>query len=143
MRRRSIRGKLTLLVLASVGVAVTLVTGVLAWRDGDRETRAALDRYSDIAKVTAAMSEEAAAAGDRQRAYAALRAIAVMPDITYARIERLDGGLIAETGAGVRLSSDLAATEAWPPAAVARSLVSRTPAPVSAIRPPSGRSMRA
>jgi len=110
VRRRSIRGKLTFLVLASVGAAVTLVTGVLAWRDGDRETHAAFDRYSAIAKITAAMSEEAAAAGDRQRAYAALRAIAVMPDITYARVERPDGGLIAETGAGVRLSSDLAAT---------------------------------
>jgi EAL domain-containing protein (putative c-di-GMP-specific phosphodiesterase class I)/signal transduction histidine kinase/CheY-like chemotaxis protein len=109
-RRRSIRGKLTFLVLASVGAAVTLVTGVLAWRDGDRETHAAFDRYSAIAKITAAMSEEAAAAGDRQRAYAALRAIAVMPAITYARIERPDGSLIAETGAGVRLSSDLAAT---------------------------------
>jgi EAL domain-containing protein (putative c-di-GMP-specific phosphodiesterase class I)/signal transduction histidine kinase/CheY-like chemotaxis protein len=106
-RRRSIRGKLTLLVLASVGAAVTLVTGVLAWRDGDRETHAAFDRLSDIAKVTAAMSEEAAAAGDRPRAYAALRAIAVMPDITYARIERPDGALLAETGAGVRLSRDL------------------------------------
>ena len=107
-RRRSIRGKLTLLVLASVGIAVTLVTGVLAWRDGDRETHAALDRFSSIAKVTAAMSEEAAAAGDRQRAYAALRAIAQMPDITYARIERPDGRLIAETGAGVRLVGDVA-----------------------------------
>src|SRR5271156_2453164 len=100
VRRRSIRGKLTFLVLASVGAAVTLVTGVLAWRDGDRETHAAFDRYSAIAKVTAAMSEEPAASGDRQRAYAALRAIAVMPDITYARVERPDGGLIAETGAG-------------------------------------------
>jgi len=95
-------------VLASVGVAVTLVTGVLAWRDGDRETHAALDRFASIAKVTAAMSEEATAAGDRQHAYAALRAIAVMPDITYARIERADGALLAETGAGVRLSSDVA-----------------------------------
>ena len=56
VRRRSIRGKLTLLVLASVGVAVTLVTGVLAWRDGDRETRSTLDRFSSIAKVTAAMA---------------------------------------------------------------------------------------
>jgi len=96
-------------VLASVGVAVTLVTGVLAWRDGDRETHAALDRFSSIAKVTAAMSEEAAAAGDRQRAFAALRAIRDIPQITYARIERPDGGLIAETGAGVRLTRDLAA----------------------------------
>ena len=108
-RRRSIRGKLTLLVLASVGVAVTLVTGVLAWRDGERETRAALDRLGSAAKVTAAMSEEAAAAGDRQRAYAALRAIAQMPDIAYARIERPNGALLAETGAGVRLTTDVAA----------------------------------
>ncbi|HVN02517.1 MAG TPA: EAL domain-containing protein [Caulobacteraceae bacterium] len=95
-------------MLASVGAAVTLVTGVLAWRDGARETHAALDRFSSIAKVTAAMSEEAAAAGDRQRAFAALRAIAVMPDVSYARIERPDGGLLAETGAGVRLSHDVA-----------------------------------
>src|SRR5271156_2933189 len=108
VRRRSISGKLTLLVLASVGVAVTLVTGVLAWRDGDRETRAALDHFSEVAKITAAMSEEAAATGDRQRAYAALRAIAVMPEVAYARIERPDGTLIAETGAGVRLSHDVA-----------------------------------
>jgi EAL domain-containing protein (putative c-di-GMP-specific phosphodiesterase class I)/signal transduction histidine kinase/CheY-like chemotaxis protein len=107
VRRRSIRGKLTLLVLASVGAAVTLVTGVLAWRDGDRETHAAFDRFSSIAKVTAAMSEEAAATGDRQRAFAALRAIATTPEITYARIERPDGGLIAETGSGVRLMNDV------------------------------------
>jgi EAL domain-containing protein (putative c-di-GMP-specific phosphodiesterase class I)/signal transduction histidine kinase/CheY-like chemotaxis protein len=108
-RRRSIRGKLTFLVLASVGAAVTLVTGVLAWRDGDRETHLAFDRFSGIAKVTAAMSEEAAASGDRQRAFAALRAIAAIPDITYARIERPDGALLAETGAGVRLATDVAA----------------------------------
>ena len=109
MRRRSTTGKLTLLALASFGVAVTLVSGVLAWRDGDRDTRAALDRFSSIAKVTAAMSEEAAAAGDRQRAFAALRAIRAIPEITYARIERPDGGLIAETGAAVRLTRDVAA----------------------------------
>jgi EAL domain-containing protein (putative c-di-GMP-specific phosphodiesterase class I)/signal transduction histidine kinase/CheY-like chemotaxis protein len=108
LRRRSIRGKLTLLVLASVGAAVTLVTGVLAWRDGDRETHAAFDRFSSIAKVTAAMSEEAAATADRQRAFAALRAIATIPEITYARIERPDGALIAETGSGARLANDIA-----------------------------------
>ena len=107
--RRSIRGKLTLLVLASVGIAVTLVTCVLAWRDGRRETELALDRLSGAAKVVASMSEEAAAAGDRQRAFAALRSIAVMPDIAYARIERPDGSVLAETGAAVRLTRDLSA----------------------------------
>jgi EAL domain-containing protein (putative c-di-GMP-specific phosphodiesterase class I)/signal transduction histidine kinase/CheY-like chemotaxis protein len=55
------------------------------------------------------MSEEAAATGDRQRAFAALRAIRDIPEITYARVERPDGALIAETGAGVRLTRDLAA----------------------------------
>jgi len=107
-RRRSIRGKLTLLVLASVGAAVALVTGVFAWRESYLETHAAFDRLSSIAKLTAAMSEEAAAQGDRARAYAALRVIAVIPDVTYARIERPDGALIAETGAGVRLTRDVA-----------------------------------
>src|SRR5580658_1722013 len=106
--RRSIRGKLAALVLASVGASVLLVTGLMAWRDGERETKAAFNRLSEVAKVVAAMSEEAAASGDRQRAYVALRAIAVMPDITYARIERANGALIAETGAGVRLTRDIA-----------------------------------
>jgi EAL domain-containing protein (putative c-di-GMP-specific phosphodiesterase class I)/signal transduction histidine kinase/CheY-like chemotaxis protein len=106
-RRRSIRGKLTLLVLASVGAAVALVTCVLAWRESSRETHAAYDRLSSIAQLTAAMSEEATAQGDRARAYAALRVIAVVPDVSYARIERADGTLLAETGAGVRLTRDV------------------------------------
>jgi EAL domain-containing protein (putative c-di-GMP-specific phosphodiesterase class I)/signal transduction histidine kinase/CheY-like chemotaxis protein len=140
-RRRSIRTKLSLLVLASVGVAVTLVTGVLAWRDGDRETHAAVDRLSSIAKVTAAMSEEAAAAGDRQRAFAALRAIAVMPDISYARIERLDGSLVAETGSGVRLSHDVR-QEAGKSASIASVIGSQTAevrAPIYFAQRPVGR----
>ncbi|HEY1427666.1 MAG TPA: ATP-binding protein, partial [Caulobacteraceae bacterium] len=124
-RRRSIRGKLTLLVLASVGAAVALVTGVLAWRESYGETHAAFDRLSGIAKLTAAMSEEAAAQGDRARAYAALRVIAVIPDVTYARIERPDGSLIAETGAGVRLTRDLAG-RAGDTASIARLVGSHT-----------------
>jgi two-component system, NarL family, sensor histidine kinase BarA len=107
-KRRSIRGKLTFLVLASVGAAVALVTVVLAWRESSGETHAAYDRLSSIAKLTAATSEEATAQGDRARAYAALRVIAVLPDVSYARIERADGSLLAETGAGVRLSRDVA-----------------------------------
>jgi EAL domain-containing protein (putative c-di-GMP-specific phosphodiesterase class I)/signal transduction histidine kinase/CheY-like chemotaxis protein len=108
-RRRSIRGKLTLLVLTSVGAAVALVTAMLAWRESDSATHAAYDRLTSIAQLTAATSEEATAQGDRARAYAALRVIAVLPDVTYARIERPDGTLLAETGAGVRLTHDVTA----------------------------------
>jgi EAL domain-containing protein (putative c-di-GMP-specific phosphodiesterase class I)/signal transduction histidine kinase/CheY-like chemotaxis protein len=140
-RRRSIRGKLTLLVLASVGAAITLVTGLMAWRDGDRETHLALDRFTSIAQVTAAMSEEAAASGDRQRAYGALRAIAVMPDISYARIEGPGGALIAETGSGVRLSGDIA-TRAGASASLVsliRSGTAEVSAPIYYARRPVGR----
>ena len=97
-------------MLASVGLSVALVTGVLAWRDGSRETQSAVDRLGAAAKVVASMSEEATAANDRQGAYVALRSIAMMPEIAYARIERPDGTLLAETGAGERLTRDVAAT---------------------------------
>ncbi|HEX3408163.1 MAG TPA: ATP-binding protein, partial [Caulobacteraceae bacterium] len=92
-----------------VGAAVALVTAMLAWRESDGATHAAYDRLSSIAQLTAATSEEATAQGDRARAYAALRVIAVLPDVAYARIERPDGTLLAETGAGVRLTHDVSA----------------------------------
>jgi EAL domain-containing protein (putative c-di-GMP-specific phosphodiesterase class I)/signal transduction histidine kinase/CheY-like chemotaxis protein len=140
-RRRSIRGKLTLLVLASVGAAVALVTGLMAWRDGDRETHLALDRFTSIAQVIAASSEEAAATGDRQQAFAALRAIAVMPDVSYARVEGPNGVLIAETGAGARLSTDVA-TRAGAGASLVsliRSGTAEVSAPIYYARKPVGR----
>ena len=106
--RRSIRGKLALLVLASVGVSVTLVAAVSTWRDGQREAALQSQRLTAAAQVIASFSGEAAAAGDRARAFAAIRAIGRMPDVLYARIENDDGELIAETGAGARLTRDAA-----------------------------------
>jgi two-component system sensor histidine kinase BarA len=106
-RRRSIRGKLTLLVLASVSLAVTLVAGISAVRDGQRDTAMALDRLSNTAKVLASLSGEATAAGDRPHAYAAIRSIGMMPDVRYARITRADNALLAETGSAVRLTRDV------------------------------------
>ena len=104
--RRSIRGKLTLLVLTSVGVSVTLVAAVSAWRDGRRETLLQTQRLTAAAQVIASFSGEAAMNGDRARAFVAIRAIAAMPEVLYARIETADGRLLSETGAGVRLSRD-------------------------------------
>ncbi|MBS0412011.1 MAG: hybrid sensor histidine kinase/response regulator, partial [Proteobacteria bacterium] len=106
-RRRSIRGKLTALVLASVGLAVALVAGISAARDGQRDTALAMGRLSDTAKVMASLSGEAAAAGDRARAYAVIRSIAHMPDVEYARIYGANGALLAETGSAQRLTRDV------------------------------------
>ncbi len=104
--RRSIRGKLTALVLASVGVSVTLVTGVSTWRDGRRETALQTERLTATAQVIASLSGEAAARLDVEGAYRAVRAIGQMRDVAYARVETTDGRLLAETGTGARLTTD-------------------------------------
>src|SRR5689334_8509642 len=104
--RRSISAKLTVLVIASVGVAVAIITGVSAWRNGSRDTALQADRMRSAAAVLASFSGEAAAANDVSGAYRALRSIRMMEDVTYARVEVQGGRLLAETGAGVRLSRD-------------------------------------
>ncbi len=106
-RRRTIRGKLTALVLASVGLAVVLVAGISALRDGQRDTALAVGRLSDTAKVLASLSGEAAASGDRARAFAVIRSIGMMPDVEYARISGPTGALLAETGSAQRLTRDV------------------------------------
>ncbi len=106
-RRRTIRGKLTALVLASVGLAVVLVAGISTLRDGQRDTAMAVGRLSDTAKVLASLSGEAAASGDRARAFAVIRSIGMMPDVEYARISGPNGALLAETGSAQRLTRDV------------------------------------
>jgi two-component system sensor histidine kinase BarA len=105
-RRASIRAKLTGLVLASVGIAVVLVAGVSALRDGRRDAQLQADRLSDTAAVIASVAGKAVFENQRSEAFAALRSISVMPDVVYARVERLDGTMLAETGSGSRLVRD-------------------------------------
>jgi len=107
MRRRSIKTKLVALVLASVGVAVTLVAGVSAWRDSRRDAAAQAEHLHATATVLASMSAEAVKAENPAKAFAAIRAIGLMPEVVYARLEMSEGRVLAETGAGARLSSDL------------------------------------
>ena len=106
--RRSVRGKLIALVVCSVGVAVTLVAGVSAWREGERDAAQQVERLRTTATVMSSLSAEAAAAGDRGRAFRALRSIALMPHVLAARIERPDGRPLVQTGGGASLVGDLA-----------------------------------
>jgi signal transduction histidine kinase/EAL domain-containing protein (putative c-di-GMP-specific phosphodiesterase class I)/CheY-like chemotaxis protein/HPt (histidine-containing phosphotransfer) domain-containing protein len=116
-RRASIRAKLTGLVLASVGLSVVLVAGVSALRDGRRDAQLQANRLTATASVIAAVAGEAVFENQRSEAFAALRSIDVMPDVVYARVERLDGTMLAETGSGSRLvrdaSLDGGALSAW------------------------------
>ena len=106
-RRRTLRGKLSFLVVSSVGVAVALVAGVSAWRDGQRDAAMQIDRLRATATVMSSLSAEAAAAGDRVRGFEVIRSIARMPGVFYASIERADGRVLVQTGSGARLTSDV------------------------------------
>ena len=105
--RNSIRTRLALLVLASVGVAVAVMTLVSAVRDGRREAALQMEQFRAAAAVLASTSAEATADRSASRAYTSLRAINLLPGVSYARIETLDGRTLAETGSGARLSRDV------------------------------------
>jgi signal transduction histidine kinase/EAL domain-containing protein (putative c-di-GMP-specific phosphodiesterase class I)/DNA-binding NarL/FixJ family response regulator len=94
------------LVLVCVSIAVVMVVGVSAWRDGRRDAALQAARLHDTAAVLASMSSQATAELSGARVYTALRAITLTPDITYARVNLADGRLLAETGSGARLARD-------------------------------------
>ena len=106
-RRRTLRGKLTFLVVSSVGVAVALVAGVSAWRDGQRDAAMQIDRLRATATVMSSLAAEATAKGDRARGFEVIRSIAQMPGVFYASIEGRDGRVLVQTGSGARLTSDV------------------------------------
>jgi two-component system sensor histidine kinase BarA len=104
--RNSIRTKLALLVLTSVGIAVLLVAGVSAWRDGRRDAALQADRLRATAAMLASLTAEPAWRHDAPAAFSALRSIQLLPGVVYARIDDGDGKLLAETGSGSRLIRD-------------------------------------
>ena len=143
-RRRSgsIRAKLTVLVLASVGMAVAVVSGVQTWRDGQHEAALQVDRLSAEAAVLSSLTSEAAFQGDRGRAFQAIRSISLMPDVAYARVESANGALLAETGSGARLLTDVKVdkgAKAPPIWSMLRSRTVEVTAPVVFARQPAGR----
>jgi EAL domain-containing protein (putative c-di-GMP-specific phosphodiesterase class I)/signal transduction histidine kinase/DNA-binding NarL/FixJ family response regulator len=104
--KRTIRFRLAVLVLVSVGVTVALMTAVAAWRESRRDAALQSDRLHATAAVLASTAARATAERDRPQAFLAIRAITLYPDVLYARIEGTDGRLLTETGAASRLSSD-------------------------------------
>ena len=128
-------------MLASVVAAVAMVALVSTWRDSAREAARQTERLGATAAVIAAMTGEAAYLNDRDRAFAAIRVIGATPDIVYARIETADGALLAEAGAGVRLSRDARLASGGPLslASVLRSRTVEVAAPVVFAKRPVGR----
>lgn len=107
MRGRSIAAKLAFLVVAALASAFAVTAATTAWLDARQQARLEGERLTQTARVIASFSGEAVARGDRSEAFQAVRAIAQMPSLGYARLEDERGAVLAETGAGARLLSDL------------------------------------
>ena len=104
--RRTIRSKLIVLVITPLALAVALITGMSTWRYATGAAELESDRLTYAAQTLAAFGAEAVQTGDSEAAFSALRAISQIEDVNYARLETLDGRVLAETGAGARLASD-------------------------------------
>jgi len=87
---------------ASFFTTAALSTVIEARRQADLE----VERLTQAARVIGSLSAEAVRARDRRGAFAGVRSIRQMPDVTYARIETRDGAVLAETGGGLRLARD-------------------------------------
>ena len=115
MRQKSLAAKLVLLVVAALASAFVATTAVTAWLEVTQQARLETERLTQTARVIASFSGEAVAQQDRSGAFAAVRAIAQMPSLNYARIEGASGEVLAETGAGARLLSDVRIDSAQTP----------------------------
>ena len=84
-----------------------LVTATLAtWVDARDQSALEAQRLTQTARVIGSLAAGPVRSGDSSAAFIAIRSIGQMPGVTYARITGLNGRLLAETGGGVRLSSD-------------------------------------
>ncbi len=111
VRRRTIGRRLVALVLSALTATAIITATLLGWTDARRQTAAETERLTRTAMVIGSLAADSARAEDRSGAFAALRAISQMPDVTYGRIQVRDGRLLAETGGGVRLASDVSVAD--------------------------------
>jgi len=104
--RRSLRQKLVLLVVASVGVAIIVATAIALWQQASNYAALRKQALLATADVFAASAAAATAASDAEQAFLSLRAIGRVPDIHYAEIRTSRGLRLASSGAATRLVND-------------------------------------
>ena len=100
---RSIRGKLALLIAASVGAAVILAFAVSSYRELGRFAEAKRSEIEATAGILAASVADAVAAGDRTEARRVLHSIRRLRGVPFAEIRDAEGRTLVDAGAGVAL----------------------------------------
>jgi signal transduction histidine kinase/CheY-like chemotaxis protein/HPt (histidine-containing phosphotransfer) domain-containing protein len=102
---RSIRTKLALLIVLSVGAAALSSFGLGTYRELVRFAEAKRAEWSATADVLAASVAEPLSRGDRATAQQVLNSIGRMPTIRFAEIRNPAGAPFAQAGTGVALVS--------------------------------------
>ena len=104
----SIRRKLIGLVLSSLLTTCLITAALSGWLDARRQSQLETERLTQTAHVIGSLAAASVERSDASGAFVAIRSISQMPDVQYARIVGPDQRLLAETGGGVRLNSDIA-----------------------------------
>ena len=125
-RNLGLGAQLAWLVALSVFIAALPLAGLFVSQEADRTAAARWAQMRTAADVLAASSVEAVRSVDRTRAFDAIRAVSRTPGIVYARVEAAGGQVLAENGAGVRLSSDVRARADGPEPSAVALLTTRT-----------------
>jgi two-component system sensor histidine kinase BarA len=107
--RRTVRGRLVVVVAASVGAAVIAGSGVSAWRDSGRDAAQQADRLRATAAVMGSTAADALVRNDIAQARQRVSAIAGLPGVVYARLDRADGTALVQLGDGRGVSARVAA----------------------------------
>lgn len=105
-RQPGFHSRLNRLVIGCVLLACLPVAALFVVNEAHRYGETRWSTLKAAADVLASSASESVETGDAQGAFRALRAVTRTPGIVYARVETAQG-VLAETGAGVRLKSDV------------------------------------
>jgi len=108
--RKTIARRIAVTVMIAIAVTTAIAVTLLVWQETVRYAETKRAELLSVAAVFAVATSDALAAGDRNAGLKSLKAIRAFPSIHYARIETMDGHVIAEMGTGIVLES--AAAEA-------------------------------
>lgn len=103
---RSLRNRLTILVVVAIFGAVGFATMSSVWREINQYGADKTQQLEAQATIFAATVADHVRNGDRNGAFESLRAMGRIPSLQYIRVETTDGEIFAELGSSVALISD-------------------------------------
>ena len=112
-RAKSLRSRLTVLVIVAIFGAVLVVTGSSVWREATQNRALRFAEMNATANVFASAISEFVAEGDRQNTLNSLRAVSQIPNVSYIQVTTADGVPFVELGAAVHLESSNSTEPTW------------------------------